>query len=254
MISNNPYIFVNTEVADNQDVRGLCRQPKRVKITNGTPQKLAKSYVPGMWDVICAHGKHSYNHPGNKYFRSLVKRYQGDFGRAQTRLERTIVVTNIVDAVRERGMGFIKKDPKDGYYWQIGDRLSREKVGQMMRDAQGSKYRSSTKSKQDRRQECIATISRNTQRVVLSNAIVSRTVELVSQHVSANPRMSDEQLVAMLTQANCRMLEAMKEDKSLAQRFNHAAKSPVLDHGTDDDETASCPDHQSDESTSPMME
>ena len=261
MMRNNPYIFVNSEVLEHHDDDRLSFQPKVVKISNGAPQKLDRSYVPGVWDVICCRGKLALSHPGNKYFRSLVKKYQGEFGRAQTRLERTIVVTNIVDAVRAKGMGFIKRDDKDGHYWQIGDRLSREKVGQMMRDAQGSRYRSSTKAKKIRRQECSAMVSRATQRIVHSNLVVSNTIAHVQETLSTNPCLSDDDVLALLTQANCLMLNVMKQDEALVKQFKEA-KASIIDHDSahdsvmdDESESSSLGDDHGDGSTStPMME
>ena len=232
-----------------------------VKITSGTPQRLDLSYTPGEYDVICARGKFAWNHPGNKYFRSLIKKYQDQFGYAKTRLERTTVVTNIVDKIRSKGMGFVKQDEKDGHYWQIGDRLSREKVGTLLRDSQGTRYSSSSQAKKRRRKVTTVVNSNTTQHIVMSNPFIAETLANLTQDLassscfgkSSSQELTNDELVDMFTQANCQMLETIKQDKPMLQRFNDAMS--ISDNNSscksDDDETASL---QDDECCSMAME
>ena len=242
IVTSNPEIFVHTSSAPEPMIVESASVDKNkqslVKITIGKPQRLDSTYTPGEWDVICARGKYAWNHTGNKHFRFLIKQYQNDFGTAKTRLERMTVVTNVVDAVRSKGMGFVKKDEKDGHYWQIGDRLSREKVGTLLRDAQGSRYSSSSQAKKRRRKDTTTVISQSTQQVVLSNAYVAETLTNLTQDLasasSSSTPLTDDQLVNMFTQASCQMLEAIKQDNSLLPRFNDAM---CIDK--EDDDTAS---------------
>lgn len=45
------------------------------------------------------------------------------------------------------------KQLDDGFFYEIGDAAAREKIGQCIRDALHTKYKSSTKSKKPRRKE-----------------------------------------------------------------------------------------------------
>ena len=248
MINAGQYILeLNTRPIDSTDSPNIMAtnlKKTKVKFSNGRPQKLGPNYTPGQWDVMCARGKAAYNHPGNKKLRSLIKQYQNAFGQAKSRVERIIVVTNIVDAVRAKGIGFIKQDETDGQWCEVGDRLSREKVGQLLRDSQGSRYKSSTKFKRQRREGCRATIQQNMHNVVKSNPIVRMTLAQVNEHVT-HCIYTDEQLLCLLNHANNRMLEALKQDSTLLRRFTNAR------HPDDDLSESS----SYDESTGvPMME
>ena len=58
------------------------------------------------------------------------------YSAAKTKHEKSLVVTVIVDAVRDsstqgRG-GFVRRDPKSGRWFQVGDKIAREKVGEIM--------------------------------------------------------------------------------------------------------------------------
>ena len=262
IIASNPCIYMNTTATTYTLPKdeGSCHYDHSnndttntdgyVKISNGKPQQLPSSYKPGQYDVICGRGKAAFNHSGNKYFRTLIQKYQVDFGIATSRMERMIVVTNIVDAVRAKGMGFVKKE-KDGHYWQIGDRLSREKIGTLLREAQGSRYSSSSQAKKNRkRQQAEAalcnsndSVNCNIQNVVFSNSQVVSTLSNVTSILLNNDSssMTDDDILDMFTKANCIMLSAMKSDETLLQRFHGAQQQQqqvACQQGTfvDDDE------------------
>ena len=104
-------------------------------------------------DVICGRGKHCFNHPGNRKFRYLVETFLSSYAEASCKLEKSIVVSRIVDEVRRNSPngGFVKQDYNSGHWREVGDRLAREKVGQVLRDSLHYYYRSSTESKRKRR-------------------------------------------------------------------------------------------------------
>ena len=185
--------------------------------------KIDTSIHPDPWAVICGRGLGVFNHQGNKYLRGLVLQSRGEFGNATNRRERATVITNIIDAVRAKGVGFVKKRD-DGHWVEISDRLAREKVGQMMRESQGSKYRSSNKAKRNRQLQQQEEINRNTQKVLLSNATVAAFIAQLSGELSTKPPWitDDDHVLEVMTQANCQILAALKQDKSLLERFNSA--------------------------------
>ena len=106
---------------------------------------LGAHYIPQEYDVICARGKHVASHTGNVAFRETIERHLKRYNWATSKLDKSIIVIEIVDEIRSRTVngGFIqqKKDPSDrnAKIWvEIGDTLARAKVGHALRDAMRS--------------------------------------------------------------------------------------------------------------------
>ncbi len=76
---------------------------------------------------------------GNRRFRICIENNLKTYEMARSKHERSMVVTTIVDAIREcqsweRG-GFVRKDTATGRWYEVGDKTAREKVGHALRDA-----------------------------------------------------------------------------------------------------------------------
>lgn len=104
--------------------------------------------------VICAKGKAAANHVGNKRFRQIVRFHLQKYSNASSKSDKSRIVSSIVDTIRQASQegGFVKYDTQTGAWYEVGDHLAREKVGQTLRDALHTKYSSSTKAKKHRRQ------------------------------------------------------------------------------------------------------
>ena len=114
---------------------------------------LAPDFIPGPYDVICARGKAASSHPGNVRFRQIIQDFKPRYCKAPTKLEKSLLVSDVVEAVRgcSPDGGFVKKF---GNQWcEVGDSVAREKIGQCLRDQLHSKYKSSTKAKKEKRRE-----------------------------------------------------------------------------------------------------
>ena len=75
-----------------------------------------------------------------------------------TKKSKSDLIKSIMQKVRDNspGGGFVKFDSEAGLWFEVGNRIAREKVSQTFRDALNDKYRSSTTSKTlKRRQERI---------------------------------------------------------------------------------------------------
>ena len=92
--------------------------------------KLPPSFQPGTFDVICAKGKEAKEHTGNRRFRLLVDMNLEKYKEAKTKIAKSTIVTDIVDAIRTSSPdgGFIKASEGDWYL--VSDHHAREKVGQ----------------------------------------------------------------------------------------------------------------------------
>mmetsp|Transcript_5685 Transcript_5685/g.9892 ORF Transcript_5685/g.9892 Transcript_5685/m.9892 type:complete len:257 (-) Transcript_5685:122-892(-) len=97
--------------------------------------KLPNTYSPGSYDVICGKGKSCFNHIGNRRFRITVELHLPRYTQSPSRVEKSSIVASIVDIVRSTGaVGFVKRDPDSGDWYDVGDHAAREKVGQTIRD------------------------------------------------------------------------------------------------------------------------
>lgn len=134
---------------------GIDRAPP-ITMNSGESRPLPYMKEAGEFDVICARGSVAANHPGNIRFKGIIRSKLTDYNAATSKVEKTLIVTAIVDAVRDysRDGGFVKQD-KTGAWYDVGDFLAREKIGQTIRDCLHAKYKSSTKAKKQRRRVVI---------------------------------------------------------------------------------------------------
>jgi len=103
-------------------------------------------------DVLCMRGKVAFEH--NNFFREMVGDHIEKYNNAGTKIQKSLVVSAIVDAIRDgspAGGGFVRCI--GGVYYELGDSVAREKVGGTFRDMLAHKYRSSAKAKGRRRLE-----------------------------------------------------------------------------------------------------
>lgn len=113
---------------------------------------LDQSYQPGAYDVVCGRGKGSYNRPGNKRFRSLVATYIPKYLKARSKMDKSMVLNDIIDKVRSFNnpdtgspAQFVKYTKSSGWVL-IGDEHAREKVGHAIREAIAAQESSSSTS------------------------------------------------------------------------------------------------------------
>jgi hypothetical protein len=205
--------------------------------TTTTP--LEQSFSPGIHDVICARGKQAFNHIGNKKLRAIIELSRDAYGAANTKAERSAVVSGVVDAIRAHGAGFVKQE-KNGQWIAVSGNLAREKVGQQLREAVGSKYKSSHIAKKRRRYTTCSKVSQSLEEVMQSNLEVSNAMAQLSQAVQSaksyntSSSLTDDQLMRLFDQTNVTILNAVKRDTSLVRRFQEASLSVKQEHSSDE--------------------
>jgi hypothetical protein len=73
---------------------------------------------------------------GNIRLRTLIDDLLEDYQRSSTKMERSLIVSRIVEgAIGGNGGGFVRQDSKTKRWFQVGSRTAREKVGQAIRAA-----------------------------------------------------------------------------------------------------------------------
>ncbi|KAG7362021.1 hypothetical protein IV203_025687 [Nitzschia inconspicua] len=193
------------------------------------------SQFPRATDVVCARGRQFFNHPGNKRYRVLINSAIKRYASACNKMEKTLVVLDIIEKVHKSNGRFIKREKKGGPWVEADEIFAREKCTQSLRDGLSTKYRSATKAKRERRWQHDKQFHGDLDMIVRSNAFVVQQMETFAQRVSLlntnRPPVSDELVLEFFTQANVKLLETMKNDPSMHQQFQEAARS--ADTGAD---------------------
>ena len=187
---------------------------------------LAKDFVPSPRDVVCARGKSYWDHEGNKMYRSLIAGATEKYASTTNKLEKTLIVSEIVNAVHKQNGMFVKKERKGGPWVEVDEVFAREKIGQSLRDGLHDKYRSATKTKKQRKEKVTEKFNGDIDRVIHSNVSVSRRIEELTEEVRRNGALaSDFSIVELFSRANSDILETIKKDSSMLHQFQNASNA-----------------------------
>ena len=163
---------------------------------------------PGEFDVICGRGRSTFLHSGNKRFRAIIEHHIALYSEAKTKFEKSVVVSSICGAVREKG-DFLQQS-SDEQWIKVSERLAREKCGQGLRDTLHSKYRSSAQAKQVRRKTDLVEQSEMMAQMIQQNVQIRSVFDRLKGDLAADTNLSDNAVLSLFTQANGRILGALK--------------------------------------------
>lgn len=133
--------------------------PPRIPVSkknNSKKTRMPPKYKPDENAVICGRGKVCTSNPGNQTLRALIDEHLDAYGKAGNKVEKTEIVSSIMDTIKKGcpdEPSFVKKEGDT--WWEVDDAFAREKIGCIFRDALYTKYRSSTKAKLARRKSQI---------------------------------------------------------------------------------------------------
>jgi len=113
---------------------------------------LPADFEPNQFTVMCGRGKEYHDSVGNARFRVIVSMYVDRYAQCSCKSEKSQVVRDVVAYVRNAGGQFVKH--QNGRWVEQGDRLAREKTGDMFRNALHTRYSSAAKSKAARARKC----------------------------------------------------------------------------------------------------
>jgi hypothetical protein len=141
-------LFISKSDAMTMTKQSLSQRKKRIapSRSNGF-QALPDSYYPSKHAVICAKGKKAKEHPGNQFLNSLIRSRLEEYSASMSKLDRSHIVSQIMNEVKDLGGLFVRQLTVTGPWFDVGPRNSREKIGQVFRDALHELFRSSTKAK-----------------------------------------------------------------------------------------------------------
>jgi hypothetical protein len=89
---------------------------------------------PTFHDVLLGRGAACWNHVGNRKFRHIVAMYLCRYENCKARIEKMIVVAEIVRQIINSGGRFLKKDPRTMTWFTVERKAAVEKVGHAIRD------------------------------------------------------------------------------------------------------------------------
>jgi flagellar biosynthesis GTPase FlhF len=210
-----------------------CNKSQKGLNNTEAMKKLGAFFRHGPFDVICARGKDAKNHSGNIQFRRRIEESREAYAQAGSRLYKSLVVSSVVNWVREASPngGFVKEI--DGIWYEVGDHLAREKVGQALREQLHSQYKSSAKSKRSRRKVEERKLANEQQKsyslldaMVQSNNRISETIEEVQfeRCKIGGHHASDDMILDLFTQNNAFILKTILHDPKLQQGILRLAR------------------------------
>ena len=185
----------------------LCKDSRIHKASFGSVATPAPS------DVICGRGRLCTEHPGNREFRKIVNSHLDSYAKADSKMEKSLLVSAIVNMVRRNSPngGFLKKNSKTGRYQAVSDRIAREKVGQMLRDALHTQYKSSTAAKRKRRLHEMDIESRRMKSMMMRNSEISGVMTSLTSQIRED--MDDGIVGRLFDSANLMILSELKRSQ-----------------------------------------
>eukprot|EP00980_Cylindrotheca_fusiformis_P005559 scaffold1177_cov79-Cylindrotheca_fusiformis.AAC.1 len=114
------------------------RLHSKIPCAEGHSRLLPSDFQPGNWDVICHNGKDVHEHIGNRRYRVCIENNVQSYSAAKSRSEKSAIISEIVTSIREsstQGGGFVRLDSNTRRWYEVGDKVARDKVGQTLRDS-----------------------------------------------------------------------------------------------------------------------
>lgn len=215
-------------LADNASIQ---KDWKASVVKKMTP--LSGSFYPGPFDVICSRGKKAKCCSGNLHFQSIIQQSSKKYARAKGGLEKSLIVSEIIDIIRRKSPdgGFVKLN--GGRWFEVGDWIAKERVGQSLRDLLHGQYRSSASSKKRRRERANAKKNDGLDLDVLIdlNMYASKRIKKKSDSIEIEGSgLTDMHLMDMMTKVNSEILNDLKQDKTVQKQLGERSTTP------DDDE------------------
>jgi hypothetical protein len=116
--------------------------------TSEQPKRpLPEDYRPTTLDILCGRGRYT-NHHGNLNFTKAVHANAQRYAEATKRFDKSMVVASVIDALRDTGARFVKKDRTSNRYYELTNDQVHEKTGHAIRDRLKTREPSSNPKKQ----------------------------------------------------------------------------------------------------------
>ena len=154
---------------------------------------LPDNFEPSPYSVLIGRGKACTEATGNKRLRVIVSTFLDEYSQAaESRIEKSIIVSKIIDMVRDATPqgAFIKQE--DGIWWEVSDHVARERVGSMLRDMLHAQYRSSSKSKLAKRKSQSMEDMKSQKKLPSRQSAVKKQPPVYATKVSSSPASASQ--------------------------------------------------------------
>jgi hypothetical protein len=143
--------------------------------------------------------------------------------KAKSKTDKSVVVSEIVGSVREEGGEFVRQDESQGEWYKVCERALREKVGQSLRDALHTQYRSSTQAKKRRKKvENVQQHHDVTNLLGTTNGVMTRLANEVKEETP------NSQALDMFNAANIFILQELKRKMNEANNHEPPPSPPYI--------------------------
>lgn len=194
-----------------QDI--LLREPNRTTVDNHED------------NVICVRGRKACGYPGNRRLRVLVRSQMKRYSQATSKANRSNVVSDIIKVIRGTGGNFVRYNDDQSGIVLLSERMTREKVGQALRDALSDIYSSSSANKTKRRKALVQYHEVLICEIVNQNEAIQDTLEYVELKLgSSETSMPDIDVEKLFESANAMILKELKASNS-ARAFEIAVQA-----------------------------
>lgn len=119
-----------------------------------TKNPLPLDFAPSAYTVIFSGRRGSSNAPGNQHLAAVIQQHLKAYSAAPDKPGKSAIVTRVYNIIQEAnplGGAFCKLEGSSWY--NVGERSAREKIGCMFREFLHYEYKSSNKSKAERRKK-----------------------------------------------------------------------------------------------------
>ena len=82
---------------------------------------LPKDYQPRDCDILCGRGRGNWNHEGNKRFKKVIEAAFDRYLSARNKTEKSMVVSALVDSLRQNGVMFVKRNTVTKRWYEIDE-------------------------------------------------------------------------------------------------------------------------------------
>lgn len=201
---------------------------------------LPSGFVPAAVDVVVGTGREAKFHSGSGSFLKLLKeQYLERYSNAKSKLDKTLIISEIINAVRENsptGTGFVKK--LGNRWYQVEEHLCREKASQSLRNLLHKQYRSSVKSKKHRRCIMRQEIDNNVDVILhTSQSFLSRRISELEIDIEkkGGAKAPETDVLRLFSQANTDILEGLKNDSAIRKQLQLRTFQSASSHRTASD-------------------
>lgn len=171
---NDDLLIDHAEMFRNIEVHKVC--------TLRESRFMPSSYQPGPHDVVCGRGQKIHKHLGNRRFRLRIDEYIDRYISTKARADKAELLMKVVNEIRDHGGHFIlqKSKTKGGrkFWYDIGDKMAREKVGHSFRDANAERRRKRRKKARSVHKDSSGTAVRS--KVSRSSSPTPQEVQIIS--------------------------------------------------------------------------